>query len=527
MSETTMIRVTHGSTARDVVCAAGMDPDELRIILSLVSGNKVVGLESETGVLSPLSLVCSAPSFFTGTFRLVVAEDVGDFKLDEFDVRDLCSVFWREGRISADEYERGVDALVEGKKNPDKARAIFRRVWRLFKNPDVSTLLAGLSTLVDADSHLKLGETFALFDANGDGVIALDEMVRYFYAVFLVTRERDPSAFRQIDSIAALALATAEDCFEAADANHDGVVSFDEFKAWCTGRVVLAEACFLDLPSFHDVFDALSKSSRLDCASFVARCGDWGARPALATAIFDLFDGQDVPAHELAAGLSAVSPRGSLEFYLGSPVSKTALMAYLTSFYRVACPLFFGEDPDARAAATAQRVFRDLGTSFDCQRFEEWWNVTLDIPEQNLLPALRKLATFRPLPADPETLASAVAKRAPPGMTPDQFKKWYKVLAFCEFFDASERSTKLQVAAKAARLHDLDAATAMTALAPAADRRGNVTKSDFVARLAPLLADGASSLALGDVFDVIRSTTSVNVATNVPASHVRKIAPYF
>lgn len=526
MAETTTIRVTHGSTVRSVVCAAGMDAEELRIILSLVSGHKVVGLESETGVLSPLSLVCSAPSFFAGTFRLVVAEDVGDFKLDEFDVRELCSVFWRDGGMDDADFARAVEALVAGKKNPDKARAIFRRVWRLL--PDVPTLLAGLSTLVDADSHLRLGETFALFDANGDGVIALDEMVRYFYAVFVVTREKDPSAFSQID-LDDLALATAKDCFAAADANHDGVVSFDEFKSWFTGRVVLAEACFLDLPSFHDVFHALSeKGSRLDSKAFVACCADLGARPELATAIFDLFDGDLVAAHELAAGLSVLSPAvSSLDFYLGSPVSKTALMAYLTSFFRVACPLFFGEDPETRAAATAQRVFRDLGDAFDCQRFEEWWHVTLDIPEQNLLPALRKLATFRPLPADPETLAAAVAKRAPPAMTPDRFKKWYAVLAFCEFFDASERSTKLQVAASAARLHDLDAAAAMTALAPAADRRGNVTKSDFVARLAPLLAEGASSPALGDVFDVVRSTTSLAVATNVPASHVRKLAPYF
>ena len=83
-----------------------------------------------------------------------------------------------------------------------RARAVFARVWCALESRSgptgrvrVAVLLAGVSVLTSCAASLKVSETFALFDANGDGLVDFDEMTRYFFAVFTVKREMDPNAF--------------------------------------------------------------------------------------------------------------------------------------------------------------------------------------------------------------------------------------------------------------------------------------------------------------------------------------------
>jgi Ca2+-binding EF-hand superfamily protein len=70
-------------------------------------------------------------------------------------------------------------------------------------------------------------------DLNGDGTVSLQEMTTYLRSVFRVMQALEPESFTRLglspDEIAA---ATAEKCFEDADTNKDGSLSFEEFKAW-------------------------------------------------------------------------------------------------------------------------------------------------------------------------------------------------------------------------------------------------------------------------------------------------------
>merc|ERR1711871_148464 len=68
---------------------------------------------------------------------------------------------------------------------------------------------------------------------NGDGFISLEEMTRYLTSVFKVMYETQPgTAERMGVSALELAAVTAEQAFIDADLNHDGRLSFEEFKIW-------------------------------------------------------------------------------------------------------------------------------------------------------------------------------------------------------------------------------------------------------------------------------------------------------
>ena len=63
---------------------------------------------------------------------------------------------------------------------------------------------------------VDIEETFDRFDKNGDRSIEIEE----FAALMLeMDRYTSPSEMRA--------------CFDAIDSDHDGRVTFDEFRAWC------------------------------------------------------------------------------------------------------------------------------------------------------------------------------------------------------------------------------------------------------------------------------------------------------
>ena len=249
--ERTIVTVHYGDTTKYVQCRPGMDVTEVRSVLKAAFGVDAVGLQSAEGVLSPLSFLCAAPSSFVGEFQLLAQKqtrrtfedllkedekfrsEFGDFSLN-LEFRDVCSVFIAAGdSLDLATFETCVTELTRD----EREKTVFHRIWRAFSEAHkdnsklcTSALLVGLSTVTKGDARLKLSETFALFDQNG---ISKAEMTRYFYAVFLVEREKDPKAFTD-QSLLSLAVSTSDHCFDAAELDHDAAMTFDRFETWCS-----------------------------------------------------------------------------------------------------------------------------------------------------------------------------------------------------------------------------------------------------------------------------------------------------
>ena len=70
-----------------------------------------------------------------------------------------------------------------------------------------------------------------MYDLNGDGFIDLEEMTSYLTAVFRMLYQLQPGTAEQMGvSMEELGIATGRQAFEDADLNHDGRISFDEFR---------------------------------------------------------------------------------------------------------------------------------------------------------------------------------------------------------------------------------------------------------------------------------------------------------
>jgi len=100
---------------------------------------------------------------------------------------------------------------------------------------DHAEFVAGLSLLCRASSDDKIKAAFSLFDIDGDGYITYDEMLRYMTSFFEVCFALDATMKKRFGNITAeqVGVATAKHCFERADANGDGRISYEEFTQWC------------------------------------------------------------------------------------------------------------------------------------------------------------------------------------------------------------------------------------------------------------------------------------------------------
>ena len=120
----------------------------------------------------------------------------------------------------------------------DYFHILCERIFTLFDADhngfvDFAELASGLTVLCGGTDQDKVRAAFKLYDVNGDGYISMDEMTQYLHSVFRVMYSTHEGMEESIGaSSAQLAAATAQEAFANADLNHDGRLSFEEFKRW-------------------------------------------------------------------------------------------------------------------------------------------------------------------------------------------------------------------------------------------------------------------------------------------------------
>jgi len=169
-------------------------------------------------------------------------------RLAEYSSSELFEVFAAatdsQGYISREAFVDCFAALVEGAGGPlsiddeDLLQIMYGHLYELFDTDDngvvdFTEVTTGLTVVCGGSMDEKAKAAFDLYDYNHDGVISLDEMTRYLTSVFKVMYKVDSSLEESMGKSADdLAEETAIDCFESADLDHDGKLTFKEFKQW-------------------------------------------------------------------------------------------------------------------------------------------------------------------------------------------------------------------------------------------------------------------------------------------------------
>jgi Ca2+-binding EF-hand superfamily protein len=170
-------------------------------------------------------------------------------KLDVFDVKDVFEIFAEaapDGYLTKQSFQRSFDLLIDsggGHANDSEANAASMVIDRLFSvfdaddsgTVDFGELASGLSIMCGSSMDDKVKAAFSLYDVNEDGFISLEEMTIYMKSIFNIMYETSADMHAKMGvSPAELAEVTAQQCFKDADLNHDGKLSFEEFREWCT-----------------------------------------------------------------------------------------------------------------------------------------------------------------------------------------------------------------------------------------------------------------------------------------------------
>ena len=145
----------------------------------------------------------------------------------------------------------------------DYFHILCERIFTLFDADhngfvDFAELASGLTVLCGGTDQDKVRAAFKLYDVNGDGYISMDEMTQYLHSVFRVMYSTHEGMEESIGaSSAQLAAATAQEAFANADLNHDGRLSFEEFKRWYDSSNSSGEKNVGDAVESKEVSDAL------------------------------------------------------------------------------------------------------------------------------------------------------------------------------------------------------------------------------------------------------------------------------
>lgn len=98
---------------------------------------------------------------------------------------------------------------------------------------DFAALSSGLSVLCSGSADAKVEAAFHVMDANHDNFLSPDEVSAYLTAVYRVTYATRPEVRASTGlTPEQLAKETAAQVFIDADLNHDGLLSFEEFRSW-------------------------------------------------------------------------------------------------------------------------------------------------------------------------------------------------------------------------------------------------------------------------------------------------------
>ncbi|KAG7380719.1 hypothetical protein PHYPSEUDO_006901 [Phytophthora pseudosyringae] len=346
-----------------------------------------------------------------------------------------------QGYVSREAFDKCFRKIIstnQGIKSEEYQRInpILNRLFELFdvdKNGmvDFSEISSGLSVFCGGSSEEKIRAAFALYDYNADGYISMEEMTRYLTSVFRVLKEASPSGLQQMEheSPEELGVRTAQQAFAEADLDHDGRLSFPEFRKWYTRsnaanmeRLIqnnipewlsLREVRRLtNLESFsaQQVLNTFAKftsaDGTMDKETFRQAFGHFKVESAaqesvdrlqlLVDRIFELFDkdgNELVDFNELASGLSVLcggsqadKVRAAFNLYDVNHdgfISLGEMRLYLTSVFKV----LFEVNPDSEARMgvtpeelgeiTAEQAFveadHDKDGKLSFAEFSEWY----------------------------------------------------------------------------------------------------------------------------------------------------------
>ena len=168
-------------------------------------------------------------------------------KLSAYDANEVYEIFSEmspSGSLNEENFVKCFNRIIklggghDSEEDKNNADAVIRKLFQAFDSNnngvvDSRELASGISVLCSGSQDDKIQAAFALYDLNNDGFITLYEMTRYLTSVFRVLYETNRNTESQIGVPAdELGKITAEQAFIDCDLNHDGRLSYNEFKKW-------------------------------------------------------------------------------------------------------------------------------------------------------------------------------------------------------------------------------------------------------------------------------------------------------
>jgi len=176
--------------------------------------------------------------------KMPLSELSGVLHLDECSAEEVFSAFAdraHDGNLDRHRFKDAYVQLMRSKRfynitmGNDLSSRLLDRLFDVFDEDGNGLVdfeeLCGVSVLCAGDRNDKIRAAFSVFDYNNDGFISFEEMRTYMASVYKML-ELSPDGKRLPTDPEDLAIITARACFEEADEDRDGRLTFEEFKRW-------------------------------------------------------------------------------------------------------------------------------------------------------------------------------------------------------------------------------------------------------------------------------------------------------